>query len=232
MSNSGQQEYPELNTYINNYIKPNDFKAWLAILVSVGYELLAVALIHLNLSMLGWAVHTLNMVRFFIQFHDMAHFSYFTSIRMNKLLGHIIGVYTHFPFDMWRDGHNYHHKHFGNLDKVDLSQTILFSKKQYESWSRPKRILVRIFREPVIFFTVTVQVLWFAGILFNCAKRYGILSVAVFEKILSVVVYYWVFDWLGFPALEMYLSFHVAAIIGTVLFHLQHSVNVPYREHK
>lgn len=37
MTTSEQREYPELNTYINNYIKPNDFKAWLAILVSIAY---------------------------------------------------------------------------------------------------------------------------------------------------------------------------------------------------
>lgn len=37
MSKAGQQEYPELNTYINNFIKPNDSKAWLAILVSIAY---------------------------------------------------------------------------------------------------------------------------------------------------------------------------------------------------
>lgn len=162
----------------------------------------------------------------------MAHFSFFQSIQLNKLVGHIIGVYTHFPFDMWRDGHNFHHKHFGNLDKVDLSQTILFNKETYEKWATPKKIIVRIFREPVVFFFFTVQVLWFFGILFNCLKRYGPLSPAVFEKILSVVVYFWMFDLLGLPVWKMYLSLHVAQAIGTILFHLQHSVNLPYREHK
>jgi omega-6 fatty acid desaturase (delta-12 desaturase) len=232
MTQAGQQDYPELNSYINNFIKPNDTKAWIAILISLGYELLAVALIHLNLSMLGWIIHTLNIVRLFIQFHDMAHFSYFTSLRMNKLAGHVIGVYVHFPFDMWRDGHNFHHKHFGNLDKVDLSQTILFTKKQYESWPLSKRILVRVFREPVVFFFFTIQALWLFGILANCIKRYGLFSASVMEKILGVIVYVWVFDWLGLPALKMALSLYAAQAIGTIMFHLQHSVNVPYREHK
>jgi omega-6 fatty acid desaturase (delta-12 desaturase) len=30
----------------------------------------------------------------------------------------------------------------------------------------------------------------------------------------------------------MYFSLHVAQAIGTILFHLQHSVNMPYREHQ
>ena len=65
---------------------------------------------------------------------------------MNKIFGHIFGIYVHFPFQMWRDGHNYHHRFFGNLDRVDLSQTILFTKKEWESWSLKKKIFVRVFR--------------------------------------------------------------------------------------
>jgi omega-6 fatty acid desaturase (delta-12 desaturase) len=76
-------------------------------------------------------VHTLVTVRLFVQFHDMAHYSFFSSMTMNKIIGKILGVYVHFPFDSWRKGHNHHHKHFGNLDRLDLSQTILFTKKQY-----------------------------------------------------------------------------------------------------
>lgn len=129
MSPVPETEFSSLTSYINGYIRPDNTKAWTAILGSLAYELLAILLIHLNLGVLGWMVHTLNIVRLFIQFHDMAHFSFFPSIRTNKLLGHLIGVYTFFPFDMWRDGHNHHHKHFGNLDRVDLSQTILFTKE-------------------------------------------------------------------------------------------------------
>lgn len=79
--------------------------------------------------MLGWLLESLTTMRLFIQFHDMAHFSYFSTVTMNKIVGTVIGVYVHFPFDAWRDGHNYHHKIFGNIDKLDISQTILFTKK-------------------------------------------------------------------------------------------------------
>jgi hypothetical protein len=37
---------------------------------------------------------------------------------------------------------------------------------------------------------------------------------------------------IGLPKLNMYLSLHIAQAIGTILFHLQHSVNMPYREHQ
>ena len=62
----------------------------------------------------------------------MAHYSFFASVPLNKIIGTILGIYVHFPFDAWRIGHNHHHKHFGNIDRLDLSQTILFTKKQYD----------------------------------------------------------------------------------------------------
>jgi fatty acid desaturase len=148
---------------------------------------------------------------------------------MNKLIGKMIGIYVHFPFDNWRDGHNHHHKHFGNLDRMDLSQTILFTKKQYDEMKMPLKLIVRIFREPVIFFLFTIQYVWFFAVGYNCIKKYGLFSQAVLDKILSVVLYFYIFDLLGLTVLKMYLSLHFAQCIGTILFHLQHSVNIPYR---
>lgn len=52
------------------------------------------------------------------------------------------------------------------------------------------------------------------------------------EKILSVVIYIWVFPLIGLPSFEMCASIVAAEIIGTILFHLQHSVNVAYRQRK
>jgi acyl-lipid omega-6 desaturase (Delta-12 desaturase) len=130
---------------------------------------------------------------------------------------------------MWRDGHNYHHKHFGNLDKVDLSQTILFTKKDYESWPTYKKLWVRVTREPVIFFSLTVQYIWIAGVLYTCIRKYGLFSLAVFERIASYAVYYPLYL-MGLPVLPFYLSVHAAQGLGSVLFHLQHACNAPYRQ--
>jgi len=101
----------------------------------------------------------------------MAHFSFFSSITLNKIVGNIFGVYLHIPFESWRAGHNYHHIHFGNLDQFDISQTILFTKKQYEAMTPKLRILVRFFRDPIIFFVFTAPFLWFVALFYNIGKR-------------------------------------------------------------
>lgn len=120
-----------MKQHVIGYCKPNDLQAWLSIGLSLLFEIVAIVLIHLNFTIIGWTLHGLNSVRLFIQFHDMAHYSFFSTFSLNKWFGKMIGIYVHFPFDTWRDGHNHHHKHFGNLDRLDLSQTILFTKKQY-----------------------------------------------------------------------------------------------------
>jgi uncharacterized membrane protein YjjP (DUF1212 family) len=61
------------------------------------------------------------------------------------------------------------------------------------------------------------------------AKRYGILSLTFLEKVMSVVLFTWIFPMFGIPALKMWISVIAGQIIGTILFHLQHSVNLAYR---
>lgn len=130
-TNESQDVFQEVKKHITKYTKPQDAQAWLGLAVTLGIELLAIYLIYSGHNILGWTVHGFNIIRIFVQFHDMAHYSYFSTIRMNKIVGALFGIYVHFPFNAWRDGHNHHHRHFGNLDRLDLSQSILFTKKQY-----------------------------------------------------------------------------------------------------
>jgi len=66
-----------MKKHVQNYAKPSDRLAWLGIGGSISFLLISVILIYLDLRMLGWGLLCLNNVRLFIQFHDMAHFSYF-----------------------------------------------------------------------------------------------------------------------------------------------------------
>ena len=175
-NNPPAPSYANVQKHILKYSQPDDSIAWKGLAATIASELCASFMILNGLPTVGWVLHSLNMVRFFILFHDMAHFSYFKSIPLNKLFGSLIGVYVYFPFQAWRDGHNHHHRHFGNLDRLDMSQTILFTKKKYESWSLTKRIIVRIFREPIVFFLFTSPLLWFVGLNYIVAKRYGVIS--------------------------------------------------------
>ena len=81
----------------------------------------------------------------------------------------------------------------------------------------------------MIFFCISVQLVWFFGVIGNCIKKYGLFSRAILDKILSVLVIY-AYYLAGLPAFELYMSAHVGMGVGTVLFHLQHACNMPYRQ--
>ena len=218
-----------MRKFVSTYGKPDDLKATIALGISFALGALAIGMIHLGMELFGWSLIVLTTLRLFMQFHDMAHFSFFSSMAANIWVGKLIGVHTHFPFNSWRDGHNHHHKHFGNLDRLDFSQTILFTKKQYEEIKGIKKALVRIFREPIIFHPITVPYMWFIGTFYVVAKRYGVFSSTFLEKTLSVVIYTWIAPLLGISSFRFWLSVYLSSLIGNLLFHLQHSVNVAYR---
>jgi len=182
-------------------------------------------LVKFNFNLLGYTLYALNTVRIFILFHDMAHYSFFSSLSLNTYVGKILGLQIHFPFGAWRDGHNHHHKHFGNLDRKDLSQTIIFTKKQYEEMKGIKKFFVRFLREPIIFFFVSVPLLWYIGLYAVIIKRYGLFSWNFLEKLLGDLYYILILPLFGFSILGVWLGHYFGLLIGVFLFHLQHSVN-------
>lgn len=72
---------------------------------------------------------------------------------------------------------------------------------------------------------------WAFGVTYISIKKYGLFCQSVLSKALTFTIYYllWHYDLFFF---EIYMSTHMAEAFGTVLFHLQHSVNAPYREHQ
>jgi len=190
-----------MKKHVQDFGKPDDRKAWIGIGNSIIFVALSIFLINMNHRLLGYGLLSLANVRLFILFHDMAHFSYFSSLTMNTFFGKIIGIHTHYPFNPWRDGHNHHHKYFGNLDRLDLSQTILFTKKQYENMKGLKKIAARILREPIVFFSVSLPFIWHVGLFYIIAKRYGIFSMSFAEKVFGVVLYVFIMPLFGIPTL-------------------------------
>jgi omega-6 fatty acid desaturase (delta-12 desaturase) len=184
----------------------------------------------LLLGIVGWSIQALCQVRLFVQFHDMAHYSFFSGPMLNEAVGVLLGIVNYFPFWSWRDKHNHHHRHFGDLDARDLSQTILFTKAEYLGMPASKRRLVRALRSPVPFFTVVVPFIWFFASTLPLIGRYGLVSREVLSRLLSFSVDWMVCSYFDVNPLGLCYARLVSAVIGGVLFHLQHSVNAPYRK--
>lgn len=165
--------------------------------------------------------------------HDCSHFSLFPSIWANNWVGMLLGTFVLTPMKKWRRGHNFHHKNSGNLEVVTLisavraGDTIFFTRREWETlkpgW---KRTTLRILRDPLVFFTIVPLLIFFVSYR-NPGRRdkANTWGVTIFQLVeFSTLAYLFPsFWWMELIALW------ATAILGVVLFHLQHGVNEGYR---
>ncbi|MEQ9399647.1 MAG: fatty acid desaturase [Longimicrobiales bacterium] len=94
------------------------------------------------------------MMRLFMIQHDCGHGSFFASRRARDLVGFFIGVLLLTPYDYWRKTHAYHHAHSGDLDFRGFGDIDTFTVREYLSWPASKRFAYRVYRHPLLLFTV------------------------------------------------------------------------------
>ena len=94
------------------------------------------------------------MMRLFMIQHDCGHGSFFNSRRARDWTGSIIGVLMLTPYEYWRKTHAYHHAHSGNLDFRGFGDIDTFTVEEYLSWSRLRRFGYRLYRNPLVLFSI------------------------------------------------------------------------------
>ena len=176
---------------------------------------------------------SLTVLRIFILMHDCSHLSLFPTVWANNWVGMLLGIIVLTPMKKWRRGHNYHHNNSGNLNVVNLvsafrsGDTIFFTRREWDSlkpgW---KKRALRIFRDPFVFFII-VPLLVFFIVYRHPGKRdhANTWCVTLLKMVeFAILTYIWPsFWWMELIALWM------TAVLGIVLFHLQHGVNEGYR---
>ncbi len=94
------------------------------------------------------------MVRIFIILHDCGHGSFFRSQRANHLLGFLSGVLTFTPFLQWRYKHALHHATSSDLDHRGTGDIWTLTVQEYIDAPRLKRLVYRLFRNPIVLFVL------------------------------------------------------------------------------
>lgn len=102
-------------------------------------------------------------VRVFILFHDCCHGSFFGDARANRLLGYLTGILTFTPFEQWRRSHAEHHASVGDLDRRGAGDVWTMTLEEYQSASRFRRLVYRIFRNPLIMFGIGPVIVFVFG---------------------------------------------------------------------
>ena len=181
-----------------------------------------------------WIIfRSLVLLRIFITVHDCSHNSLFPTQRANSWIGMILGAIVLTPMKQWRRGHNYHHQNSGNLAVVCLERaarsgdTIFFTRREWDATRGTPRRLIRIFRDPLVFFTLIPFLLFFVA--YRIPGRYTRFNtlLTTLGKMAELAVITHINP-------NIHISHEVAAcwlgaIMGVALFHLQHGVNRGYR---
>jgi acyl-lipid omega-6 desaturase (Delta-12 desaturase) len=149
------------------YMQSNDWRATYQILNTViPYFLLwflAIKAASISLWLLPpiMVLMTLFSVRCFSLMHDCGHYSLFSSKKVNRVMGFILGVINAIPQYPWSRGHAYHHKTNGDWDRYrgpsGLVSTEEFAKLSSASQKRYEFIRHPLMAIPGGFFYLAIK---------------------------------------------------------------------------
>jgi omega-6 fatty acid desaturase (delta-12 desaturase) len=199
--------------------------------------LLSWYIMYLSLSVSYWLTLVLAlpaagfMIRIFIISHDCGHGSFFKSSRANHFWGTITGILTFTPYYEWRHSHAIHHATAGDLDKVGPGSVLTLTVEQYKNASAWGKFKYRIYRNPLIMFTIGALLNFlvlhrFTSSISNKKDKqsvyltnFAVLGIAV---LLSLIMGFKEFLLVQLPIIAFAASF------GVWLFYLQHQFEGVY----
>jgi len=98
--------------------------------------------------------------RVFIIFHDCCHYSFFKSRKACDLFGNFLGIVMFTSFYDWQKSHNIHHATVSNLDKRGYGDVWTITVKEYQSFSKMRKLQYRIMRNPFFLFGLAPSLLF------------------------------------------------------------------------
>lgn len=222
---------PNWMQVVRKYDTPDRWRSSWQIVNSLGPYIILWYLMYLSLSVsylltLGLAVIAAGfLVRIFIIFHDCGHGSFFATKRANVIIGTLLGSLVFTPYDRWHNDHAVHHTTVGNLDKRGRGDVWTLTSDEYRELPRGKRLIYRIYRNPLILFGIgpfMLFVVWFRFTrksLKPSEKR----SVYITNLILLVygAVLVLLMGWKAFLLIQIPVIY-IATVAGVWLFYLQH----------
>lgn len=237
--NTVKKTYPTWFSELSRFTRSHTGKAlWQLVNTIIPFMVLWVVMVYLIMQdysywfVLGIALLTGGLqVRIFIFFHDSCHGSFFSTRKANRVVGYITGILTFTPFEEWRRLHNLHHATSGDLDRRGIGDIWTMTVVEYKAASRGRRIIYRIFRNPLVLFGLGPIFLFLFSmrIAHKESKTEERRSVVLTNTILLFVVA--ILSWLmGFTT---YLMIQIpvlvfAGMIGIWLFYIQHQFEDAY----
>jgi acyl-lipid omega-6 desaturase (Delta-12 desaturase) len=152
---------------LSRYRRPHHGRSVLELTITLGPLIALWTLMWVSLGYGYWPSLLLAVpaagfvVRLFMIQHDCSHGSFFRWRWLNDWTGRAIGVLTLTPFDVWRRTHAMHHATSGNLDRRGMGDVDTLTVREYLALSFLGRLRYRLYRHPLIMFTLGPVYLFF-----------------------------------------------------------------------
>jgi omega-6 fatty acid desaturase (delta-12 desaturase) len=216
---------------VQKYNNPQALRSWWQLVNSVVPYIGLWVLMVFSLTISYWLTLLLALiasgflVRIFIIFHDCGHGSFFKNPLLNRIVGVITGAFVFTPFHKWHHDHLIHHQTVGNLDKRGVGDVKTLTVAEYKSLPRKKRIVYRLYRNPLLLFLIGPFFLF--TIVFRFPKRTRSFKEKLYTHLTSLalaVAIVLLSLWIGLvPFLLIQLPIlYIATVNGTWLFYVQH----------
>jgi omega-6 fatty acid desaturase (delta-12 desaturase) len=163
-------------------------------------------------------------LRIYMIQHDCLHHAFFSSNRMNDLLGILISPIAMTPYKVTRYIHNQHHAHVADLDRRDTFEIYVMTLKEWQVASPFRRLWYRIYRSPLTLIIIGPFVFWVILRRFPVqALKTGIWDV-VLHNILFVIFNYLIWAYAGWPGLGVwYAAVYLACAGGAFIPYCVHN---------
>lgn len=220
---------PELVRATLPFAEERPAQTWALVLTTLALHLAIAAVLLLTssipLKIAASVVLGLIGVRQFIFFHDWNHGAIFRDSKLGAALMQVIGVYTLSAPSVWRETHDYHHRHNAKLTGSWIGSYPTVSLGMYKGMSPAQRKGLKAVRHPLSM-TLGLLTTFFVGMCWSAWRR----DPSQHRFVPYAVVIWWsVFGllWWGFGLLNATLVWVVPAAIhsavGSYLFYAQHN---------
>lgn len=157
----------KLNAILARYRRPDRKRSIWQLGNALFLYALSWVLMYLSLDVSIWLTLALAiptggfLVRIFIIFHDCGHGSFFKSSKANNFWGTLTGFLVYTPYFQWRHEHAIHHATAGDLDKKGTGDIWTLTVEEYKNASTWTKFQYRIYRNPLILFSVGALISFF-----------------------------------------------------------------------
>lgn len=167
----------------------------------------------------------LLLVRSFIFYHDYMHRAILVRSRVAWFLFRVYSILSLTPPRSWKDTHNYHHGHVGQLDDSGTGAFPVMTTRAWAEASWATKANYRITRHPLTvaagYLTIFLFSLTLLPLFKDPARNWGgLVSLAGHVGLITVL---WVFGGFSTAFFVMFLPIAVASTLGSYLFFAQHS---------